>query len=195
MSSSIDAGDTGTVAAATSTTETLRNLYYVRFVFAVLWAGLLALTASTLNPASIALLVIYPLFDVTAAFIDIRSSGTARPKKPLYITMALSLLAAIGLAAAATSGIPDALKVWGVWAIAAGIVQLTVAILRYRLGGQWAMILSGTISALAGTSFILQADDVNAPLTPLAGYAVLGGVFFLISAIRLQAAIRRHDHK
>ncbi|WP_433016424.1 hypothetical protein [Kribbella sp. CA-294648] len=190
MSSSIDAGDTGTVAAATPTTEALRNLYYARFGFAVLWAGLLALTASTLNPASIALLVIYPLFDVTAAFIDIRSSGTARPKKPLYITMALSLLAAIGLAAAATSGIPDVLRVWGVWAIAAGIVQLTVAILRYRLGGQWAMILSGGISALAGTSFILQAGDANAPLTPLAGYAALGGVFFLISAIRLQTAIR-----
>lgn len=185
MSSSIDAGDTGTVAAATSTTEGLRNLYYVRFGFAVIWAGLLALTASTLNPASIALLVIYPLFDVAAAVIDVRSSGTARPRKPLYVNMALSLLAAIGLAAAVTSGIPDVLRVWGVWAITAGIVQLTVAILRYRLGGQWAMILSGGISALAGTSFILQAGGAKASVTTVAGYATLGGVFFLISAIRL----------
>lgn len=183
MSSSIA---TGTVADATSTTEGLRKLYYVRFGFAVIWAGLLALTASTLNPASIVLLVIYPLFDVAAAVIDFRSSGVARPRVPLYINMALSLVAAIGLAVAVTSGIPDVLRVWGVWAIAAGIVQLIVAILRYRLGGQWAMILSGGISTLAGTSFILQAGGENASVTAVAGYATLGGVFFLISAIRLQ---------
>lgn len=185
MSSSIDAGDTGTVAEATSTTAGLRKLYYVRFGFAVIWAGLLALTGSTLNPASIALLVIYPLFDVAAAVVDFRSSGAARPRVPLYVNMALSLLTAIGLAVAATSGIPSVLRVWGVWAITAGIVQLIVAVLRYRLGGQWAMILSGGISTLAGTSFILQAGGAQASVTTIAGYATLGGVFFLISAIRL----------
>jgi uncharacterized membrane protein HdeD (DUF308 family) len=73
----------------------------------------------------------------------------------------------------------------GVWAITAGIVQSIVAIVRYRLGGQWAMILSGGISALAGASFVAGADAPNASLTPLAGYATLGGSFFLISAIRL----------
>lgn len=176
---------TDAVADATSTTQSLRNLYYARFGFAVVWAGLLALTASTLNPASIALLVIYPLFDVAAAVIDFRSSGAARPRTPLYVNMALSLLAAIGLAIAVTSGIPNVLRVWGVWAITAGIVQLIVALLRHQLGGQWAMILSGGISTLAGTTFILQAADANASLTTLAGYATLGGIFFLISATRL----------
>lgn len=185
MSSSIAAGDTGTVADATSTTKGLRNLYYVRFGFAVVWAGLVVLTASALNAASIALLVVYPLLDVAAAVIDFRTSGTARPRAPLYINMALSLLAAIGVAVAVTSGIPGVLRVWGAWAITAGIVQLIVAILRYRLGGQWAMILSGGISTLAGTSFILQAGGADASLTSVAGYATLGGIFFLISAIRL----------
>jgi uncharacterized membrane protein HdeD (DUF308 family) len=185
MSNSIDAVDTGTAADPTSTTNGLRTLYYLRFTFAIIWAGLLALTASTLNPVSIALLVIYPLFDVATAVIDFRSSGAARPRKPLYVNMALSLLTAIGLAVAVTSGIPDVLRVWGFWAITAGIVQLIVAILRYRLGGQWAMILSGGISTLAGTSFILQAGGAQASLTTIAGYATLGGVFFLVSAIRL----------
>jgi uncharacterized membrane protein HdeD (DUF308 family) len=185
MSSSIHPGDTVTGDAASSTTKPLRNLYYVRFGFAVIWAGLLALTASTLNPASIALLVIYPLFDVGAAVIDFRSSGAERPRVPLYVNMALSLLTAIGLAVAVTSGIPNVLRVWGAWAITAGIVQLIVAILRYRLGGQWAMILSGGISTLAGTSFILQAGGAKASVTTVAGYATLGGIFFLISAIRL----------
>lgn len=185
MSSSIHAGDTVTVDAESSTTKALRNLYYVRFGFAIVWAGLLAITASTLTPISVALLVIYPLFDVGAAVVDFRSSGATRPRVSLYINMALSLLTAIGLAVATASGIPSVLRVWGAWAITAGIVQLIVAILRYRLGGQWAMILSGGISTLAGTSFILQAGGANASLTNLAGYATLGGVFFLISAIRL----------
>ncbi len=176
---------TSTVADATSRTVQLRNLYYVRFGFAVIWAGLLALTASTLNPASIVLLVIYPLFDLTAAVIDFRGSGATGPRMPLYINMALSLLTAIGLAIAVTSGTPNVLRVWGIWAITAGIVQLTVALLRRRLGGQWAMILSGGLSTLAGTSFILQAGGAKASVTTLAGYATLGGIFFLISAVRL----------
>ena len=97
--------------------------------------------------------------------IDFRSSGATRPRAPLYLNMALSLLTAIGLAVAVTSGIPSVLRVWGVWAITAGIVQLIVAILRYRLGGQWAMILSGGISVLAGTSFILMAGGPKASVT------------------------------
>jgi len=170
-------------------TRDLRNLYFVRFGFAIVWAGLLALSASTLTPLSVALLVIYPLFDVAAAVIDFRSSGAVRPRVPLYVNMALSLLTAIGLTLAATSGLPSVLRVWGAWAITAGVVQLIVATRRYRLGGQWAMILSGGISTIAGASFVLQA--ANAPLTNLAAYATLGGVFFLVSAIRLH--LRRAD--
>ncbi|MEU4286869.1 hypothetical protein AB0E63_01490 [Kribbella sp. NPDC026596] len=181
----VDAGRTGTVADATSSTKALRTLYYVRFGFAIIWAILMMAMAKTINPGTVALLVIYPLFDLAAAVIDFRSSGASRPKAPLYLNMGLSLLAAIGLAVAATSGIPSVLRVWGVWAITAGIVQLIVAILRYRLGGQWAMILSGGISVLAGSSFIVMAGGPNASLTTVAGYAILGGVFFLISAIRL----------
>ena len=92
--------------------SSLRNLYYVRFGFAVVWAALLALTDSKLAPISIALLVIYPLFDVAAAVSDFRSSGAVRPRGPLYLNMALSLLAAIGLAIAAADGIPSVLRVW-----------------------------------------------------------------------------------
>lgn len=80
------------------------------------------------------------------------------------------------------SGIPGVLRICGAWAITAGIVQLVVAVLRYRLGGQWPMILSGGISVLAGISFIAMSKG---SLTTVAGYARLGGIFFLISAIRL----------
>lgn len=170
---------------------TLRNLYYARFGFALVWAVLTAMLATTINPAAIALLVIYPLFDVAAAVVDFRSSGDGRPKPPLYINMVVSLLAALGLGFAVTSGIPEVLRVWGVWAITSGIVQLVVAVLRYRLGGQWAMILSGGISVLAGGGFVAMASGPNAALGSIAGYATLGGIFFLISAIRLHLRHRR----
>lgn len=182
---------TGTRSEPGSGATSLRTLYFVRFGFAVVWAVLTVVLAKALSPGAVALLVIYPLFDVAAAVVDFRSSGTTRPKAPLYLNMGLSLLAAIGLAFAATSGIPGVLRVWGLWAITAGIVQLIVALLRRRLGGQWAMILSGGISVLAGVSFLLMAGEPNPSLTAIAGYATLGGIFFLISAIRLHQAASR----
>jgi len=168
------------------TAPALRRLYFVRFGFAVIWAGLLALTAADLGVAAGVLLVLYPLFDVAAAVVDARSSRA----RELVLNIVISSLAALGLAFAATSGIPAALRVWGAWAVLAGVVQLIVALRRRRLGGQWAMILSGGISTVAGASFIAMATQDDPSLTTLAGYAVLGGVFFLISAIRLGRTTR-----
>jgi uncharacterized membrane protein HdeD (DUF308 family) len=188
MSSSLEAGESVAAAGIASDTEGLRKLYYARFAFAIVWAALLAITASTLTPVSVALVVIYPLFDVAAAVFDSRSSGASGAsgaRGPLYLNMVLSLLSAIALAVGVASGIPSVLRVWGAWAVTAGIVQLIVAIQRYRLGGQRAMILSGAISAVAGAGFILSADGPKVSLSTLAGYATLGGVLFLVSAIRM----------
>jgi uncharacterized membrane protein HdeD (DUF308 family) len=173
---------TNTAAAAG---ESLRRLYFVRFGFAFVWAGLLFATASSLGPVSLALLVLYPLFDAVAAVLDARTAKAGKPVAALYATVAISLLAAAGLAVAASSGIPGVLRVWGGWAILAGLVQLVVGLTRRGLGGQWPMILSGAISVVAGISFVLQATMDGASLTALAGYATLGGVFFLVSALRL----------
>ncbi|WP_052869548.1 hypothetical protein [Streptomyces niger] len=175
--------------ASPNTSAALRKLYFLRFAFAAVWAGLLFMTASKLGPLSAALLVIYPLFDVAAAVVDLRSAkANGGPVRSLYLNIALSTLTGIGLALAATSGIPAVLRVWGVWAITAGLVQLVVGALRRQLGGQWAMIASGAISTLAGASFFAQAGSDDASLSSLAGYAFLGGVFFLVSALRMTRA-------
>jgi uncharacterized membrane protein HdeD (DUF308 family) len=163
----------------------LRRLYFIRFGFALVWAGLLATSASELGPVSVTLLVLYPLFDVAAALIDIRSSRTAEPAPGLYVNVAISGLAAAGLAVAAASGIPVVLRVWGAWAVVSGLIQLAVGVSRRALGGQWPMILSGAMSTIAGTTFVLQAARPDASLINLAGYATLGGLFFLASAVRL----------
>ncbi len=134
--------------------------------------------------------MLYPVFDVAAAVLDARSARAAAPG--LYVNIAVSTLAAVGLAVALASGIPAVLQVWGVWAAAAGIVQLVVAVRRRQWGGQWAMIASGSISVLAGVSFVLMASNAGASLVALAGYALLGGIFFGVSALRLGRTARRN---
>jgi len=161
-------------------------LYFVRFAFAIVWAVLVFLTTrSGLGAAGATLVVIYPLFDVGAAIVDAGAAKGSRSVRGLYVNMAISLLATIGVGVAAASGIPAVLRVWGVWAIVAGLIQLIVAVVRRAMGGQWPMILSGGISVLAGANFVISASGADPSLTSVAGYAVLGGIFFLVSAIRL----------
>lgn len=176
--------------------STLRRLHLARFGFAVVWALALFLVGSHLGPLTAILLVLYPLVDVAAAAVDARSSRAAGPRTThvpgLYITMIISALAAIGLVVALSSGVPAVLRVWGAWAVVAGLVQLVVAIRRRSLGGQWAMIASGSISVLAGVAFVLMASTTGASLVSVAGYALLGGIFFLVSALRLGRTTERN---
>lgn len=181
----VDSPTAGRIASA------LRRLYFVRFAFAIVWAALMFITKGQLGPLGIALIVLYPLFDVAAAIVDARSSRATGPALGLYVNIAISLLAAVGLAiAAVNSGVPGALLVWGVWAVVSGLVQLVVGVVRRRMDGQWPMILSGGISVLAGASFAMGASAPNPSLTNVAGYAVLGGIFFLVSALRLGRAAK-----
>ena len=174
----------------------LRTLYLARFGFAIAWAVLLLVTSTALDtattpgPLTAALLVVYPLFDLAAVVVDRRSSHpTTTPSTLLVVNMVLSLLAAIGLLLAVRTGTSSVLIVWGLWAIAVGAVQLVVGLRRRALGGQWAMIASGGISVLAGAGFIARSGG-SSSVAGLAGYAVLGGIFFLVSALRLPRARR-----
>src|SRR3954467_1846595 len=171
-----------TIAASpriSGTASVLRRLYFVRFAFAIVWALVMFTTASKLGPVAVTLLVLYPLFDMAAAIIDARASRTTGSPALLYVNIAVSLITAIGVAIACTSGIPAVLRGWGAWAVVAGLVQLIVGVTRRKMGGQWPMIISGGISVLAGGSFIAGASAANASLSNVAGYAVLGGIFFL----------------
>ena len=181
-----------TVAAPgiSTTASALRRLYFARFAFALVWALVMIPLAKDLNPLTVALLVLYPLVDVAAAVIDARSSRATGSPTLLYANVAVSLLAAVGLAVAGASGVPAVLRVWGVWAVVAGLVQLIVAVPRRRMGGQWPMIISGGLSVLAGGSFIAAASADSPALTNAVGYAVPGAIFFLIAAIRLGRAAK-----
>jgi hypothetical protein len=175
-----------TTAPAEATVATgLRRLYFVRFGFALVWAVALFATASSIGPVSATLLVLYPLFDVAVVTLDAASSRAGGSALGLYVNIASSSIVVVGLVVAVNSGIPAVLRVWGIWAVVAGLAQLVVALRRRMLGGQWAMIVSGAISTVAGISFFVQAAGPHPSLRNLAGYALLGGIFFLVSALRL----------
>ncbi len=86
------------------------------------------------------------------------------------------------------------LGVFGLWAILAGLLQLGTAVRRWKqFGAQWAMVLSGAQSAVAGALFLSQAHTpLLTTITRIAGYAGVGALYFLISAMwLLVSAIRR----
>ncbi|MFF4879361.1 hypothetical protein [Micromonospora sp. NPDC000668] len=177
-----------TIAASPGISQTasaLRRLYFTRFAFAIVWALVTIATATEIGPLTVVLFVLYPLFDVGAAIYDLRSSRTTGSPALLYVNIAVSLITAVGVGVACASGIPAVLRVWGAWAIVAGLVQLIVGVTRRKMGGQWPMIISGGISVLAGGSFIAAASADNPSLTNAAGYAIPGAIFFLIAAFRL----------
>jgi uncharacterized membrane protein HdeD (DUF308 family) len=175
-----------------TTAAALRRLYFVRFAFALVWVLVTFPLASDLNPLVATLLVIYPLFDVAAAVADARSSRRTGSPTLLHVNIAISSLAAIGLAVAAAYGIPALLIVWGTWAVVAGVIQLIVGVTRRGMGGQWPMIISGGLSVLAGGSFVAAAFGDNPALTNAVGYAIPGAVFFLLAAIRLGRAAKNN---
>lgn len=181
--------------ATTSSTDTaspdlsqaLRRLYLVRFAFAIVWAGLLFASRGDTGPLLTALLAGYALFDAGAVSWQLRALP-ARPRPSIEaINVGVSIAAAIALGWASTRSIAAALAVWGAWAIAAGIPQLVTAIRNRETGGQVAQMLSGGISTVAGASFLVQGLSGADDIAGVGGYAVLGGLFFLASALRLRA--------
>lgn len=183
--------DTATPSTSTFSAA-LRRLYFIRFAFAIVWAGLVFATATAAGLFLTVLLVIYPLFDAGAVFWQLRANpDSQRSKAAEWINVVVSVIVAIALGIASTISIAAALAVWGAWAIGAGVPQLIAAIRNRRSGGQVPQMLSGGISLFAGSGFLLQGLQGAGNIAGAAGYATLGAIFFLISAIRLSIILRK----
>lgn len=180
---------------AMSYSHKLRDLYFIRFAFAIVWVGVMfVIAAKAAEPTALltVLLVIYPAFDAGAVLWQLRADPEAgRSKTSEWISVAVSALVGIALGISSSIALPAALAVWGIWAIVAGIPQLITAIRNRKAGGQIAQMLSGGISVFAGSGFLLQGIQGKAMMTGPAGYALLGAIFFLISAIRLGIKLRK----
>ncbi len=165
----------------------LTQYYFARAAFSVVWVGL-ALTIGLHDAtAAAALLIAYPAWDALANYIDAARSGGLGRNRTQAINVFVSVATTAAVVVALQTGMNEVLGVFGAWAILSGLLQLATAIRRWKsYGAQWAMILSGAQSALAGGFFISQA---NMPATPsisnIAGYAGVGAAYFLISAVWL----------
>jgi len=173
----------------------LRSYYFVRAAFSAIWV-VLAFFIGTHDTAGVAvLLVIYPAWDAFANFIDMSRSGGAGKNRTQAVNIAVSAVTTVAVFLAVSVGAPPALEIFGVWAILSGLLQLATAIRRWKdLGAQWAMILSGAQSALAGAFFISQTGGSMPPaILKIAGYAAVGAAYFLISAVWLHVKHSRRN--
>jgi uncharacterized membrane protein HdeD (DUF308 family) len=171
--------------------SSLRRIYLVRGLVALAWSAAFAFVHTPLTSLVVALLVIYPLIDVVATLLDVRT-GTAGQGLQVFNTV-LSGLAAAGLGLAAAGGVGPVLFVFGLWAIVSGLAQLIAALRRRspELGRQWPLRIAGTLSVLAGGSYLLVALGDSPSLTALIMYTAAGGAFFVIQAAILAWKARR----
>lgn len=174
-------------------TANLTRYYLVRAIVAAAWVAAAVAIGRSNGTAAALLLVSYPAWDALANWFDARGSGGLRANPTQALNVAVSLVAAIAVAVALPLSMNAVLAIFGLWAIAAGLAQLITGVRRWRaFGAQWAMILSGAQSMLAGVFFVAQAGHARIPtILDVAPYAAFGAFYFLVSAAWLMFANRR----
>ncbi len=171
----------------------LRSLYFWRAGFSLVWVAFVYSFTSTassgarLSVLASVFLIAYPISDVVATLFDIRASRGKRWAFPQYLNLAAGVAAAAGIATVVWSDLPSAITVFGAWAVATGLIQVFLAVirLRERLKGQWPMIISGAGSIFAGSAFLGWTGTPSAALTVLAQYSAGGAVWYILTAFWL----------
>jgi uncharacterized membrane protein HdeD (DUF308 family) len=170
-----------------SSSTWLRNYYFVRFAVAAAWVVLAFTVGRTMPALAAILLVAYPAWDALANLFDANRNGGIVRNSSQLVNAVASTLTAAAVAAALGWRMNAVLAVFGVWAVISGLLQLATAARRWKsVGAQWAMILSGAQSALAGVFFVVMANRAaTVGIADVAPYAAFGSFYFLISALWL----------
>jgi len=175
-------------------TRSLRNLYFVRTAFQVVWAAVVISTAAHQPQVAAVLFLLYPLWDVACTVYDLNTfSKTGSSRTSQMINAVLGVLAAMGIGLTVFRTPIYAVAIFGLWAFGAGVLQLIAGLIRRKElgGGQWSMILSGAQSALAGTFFIIHGLQDKKHVGDVGGYAIFGAFYFLIGAILLSRKLSK----
>ncbi|ACC74928.1 DUF308 domain-containing protein [Paraburkholderia phymatum] len=169
----------------------LTRYYFARTAFSAVWVALAISIGERFPIVAAALLVVYPAWDALANYIDASRSGGMAENRTQAMSVVISLATTVAVIAALRWNC--VLGIFGMWAVLAGLLQLATAVRRWQhLGAQWAMILSGGQSALAGVFFLLQARmPLQLATGRVAGYAAVGAVYFLVSAVWLSVGQMR----
>jgi uncharacterized membrane protein HdeD (DUF308 family) len=165
----------------------LKQYYFTRAAFSIAWVAAAFAAGSSSALIAGALLVLYPAWDAAANFVDAQRSGGLGQSRTQALNVLASLATTVAVLVALQMSMNLVLAVFGAWAVLAGLLQLGTAIGRWKsFGAQWAMVLSGAQSALAGGVFIFQASTPAVPsIATVTGYAAVGALYFLVSAIWL----------
>ncbi|MUZ65635.1 DUF308 domain-containing protein [Agrobacterium vitis] len=171
----------------------LRLYYFARTAFSVVWVTAAFAVGQQSSSIAAILLVAYPAWDAAANYIDASRSGGMNQNRTQAINVFVSLATTLAVIVALQTNMNWVLAVYGAWAILSGLLQLGTAVRRWKIyGAQWAMILSGGQSAVAGAFFIVQARMPMPPsITNIAGYAAVGAFYFLVSAVWLSVSEMR----
>ncbi|KAI0116393.1 hypothetical protein GGR51DRAFT_315836 [Nemania sp. FL0031] len=165
----------------------LKKYYFARAFFSIVWVAAAFTVGSASYVVGAVLLVLYPLWDAAANLVDAQRSGGLANNQTQAINLLVSVVTTGLVLLAVFMGMHWVLGVYGAWAILSGLMQLGSGVRRWRTAGaQWAQILSGAQSSLAGGFFIFQATQPEEPsIKNIAGYAAFGAFYFLVSALWL----------
>ncbi|WP_376702814.1 DUF308 domain-containing protein [Mesorhizobium sp. ISC25] len=168
----------------------LKLYYFARTAFSAVWVAAAFTVGQNSGVVAAVLLVVYPAWDALANFVDASRSGGLGRNRTQTINVVVSVATTLAVVVALKMSMNWVLGVFGLWAILSGLLQLGTAVRRWKSSGaQWAMILSGGQSALAGTFFIAQARMPMPPsIANVAGYAAVGALYFLVSAVWLSVS-------
>ncbi|MDX8443719.1 DUF308 domain-containing protein [Mesorhizobium australafricanum] len=168
----------------------LKSYYYLRFAVSAAWVLAAVTVAKTVPPLAAIMLVAYPVWDALANYVDAQRSGGLGRNRSQLLNFAVSIITAIAVAVALGRSMNTVLSVYGVWAVVSGAFQLLTAVRRWKTNGaQWAMILSGAQSALAGLFFVKMAGGTEAiGIANVAPYAAFGAFYFLVSGVWLSVS-------
>lgn len=173
----------------------LKRYYFVRAAFSVAWVIAAFAVAPSSAVIAATLLIAYPAWDAAANFLDARCSGGLNQNRTQGLNVLVSLATTLAVVVALQVSMNWVLGIFGTWAVLSGLLQLGTAVRRWKhYGAQWAMVLSGGQSALAGGFFIFQATMPAIPsIANVAGYAAVGALYFLVSAIWLTVSTWRRN--
>jgi uncharacterized membrane protein HdeD (DUF308 family) len=172
----------------------LKLYYYARACVSVAWVAAAFIVGASMPSIAAALLVAYPAWDAIANICDAQSSGGLKANPSQALNAAVSIITTIAVVIALGQSLHAVLAVFGVWAVLSGLFQLVSGVRRWRTGAQWAMIVSGAQSMLAGGFFISLAKGSGTPgITDIAPYAAFGAFYFLVSAVWLTVLLARRQ--
>ncbi|TIW00207.1 MAG: DUF308 domain-containing protein [Mesorhizobium sp.] len=175
---------------ARSSNAWLKSYYYLRFAVSAAWVAAAFTVAKDSPPIAAVMLVAYPVWDALANYVDAQRTGGLSRNRSQLLNVVASIVTAIAVAVALGRSMNAVLAVYGVWAVVSGAFQLLTAARRWKTNGaQWAMILSGAQSALAGLFFVKMAGGTEAiGIANVAPYAAFGAFYFLVSAVWLSVS-------